>query len=194
MATELFNKLYNAKKHGVGNVVSTQKYVRDFANGGFYIEDVENFTLVQGALTPTDATAMVNGASMVIGGAGELHVKQFVDETTPERIFLAAGVERRYSELEGIEDFYNGMGEKQRVVFLTVGLLFDTSSYEPKVAGTPIAVGDKVFFDTAKKKFVVDNGAEATDHPVFFQVRRTEEDTTYTLGQPLIRLEVIKGV
>ena len=194
MATKAFNTLSKLDVRSVGNLVSAQQFIQDYANGAFFTEDVDNFHLVQGKLSANDVTVTVSGKSVNIGGANELQVKAFTDETDAAHIFLTAGVERTYLPQDGIAQFYNGAGEKQRVVYLTKGLLFDASAYEHATAGTEIKVGDKAFYDAAKKKFVVDPTATATDNPVFFEVRRTELDTDYTLGQPTIRLVVVKGV
>lgn len=194
MATKAFNQLSQVDKHSVGNLVSAQQYIRDFANGAFFTEDVENFHLVQGKLSDQDVTAMVNGKSVNIGGANELQVKYLSDETNPVNIFLTAGVEASPVVTDGIPQFYNGAGEKQRVVYLTNGLQFDVSAYEHVTPDTAPKVGDSVYYDTVAKKWKVDPAATDATYPVFFKVRRTEADTTYTLGQPTIRLVVVKGV
>lgn len=194
MATQAFKQIGTLDKHSVGNLVSAQQYIRDFANGAFFTEDIENFTLVQGVLSPDDVTATVNGAQVVIGGANQLQVKKFETETMASKIFLTAGVERVYAPLDGIEQFYNGMGERQRVVYLTHGLIFDTSAFENSVVGAEVKVGDKVKYDTTKQKFVIDNTFDPTTAPVAFEVLRTEGDIEYTLGQPTVRLVVVKGV
>jgi hypothetical protein len=194
MATQNFNRLSQQDVHSVGNLVSAQQYIQDYANGAFFTEDVDNFHLVQGKLSADDVTVTVNGAQVNIGGANEIQVKYLNDETDPNHIFLTAGVERVHLPQDGISQFYNGAGDKERVVYLTHGLLFDVSAYEHATPGTEVKVGDKVFYDTTKKKFVVDPSATADAYPVFFEVRRTEADTQYTLGQPTIRLVVIKGV
>lgn len=194
MATLAFNNLGQYDVRSTGNLASAQKYIRDFANGGFFIEDVDNFHLVQGELSKEDFEMDVNGTMINFEGKGELHVKGLDDETNPEKIFLTAGVERRYLPQDGIAQYYNGVGEKARVVYLTVGLQFDVSAYEHATPGTAVEVGDKVKYDTATKKWVVDPTYDGSADPVAFEVRRTEADVPSILGQPLIRLVVTKGV
>lgn len=194
MATKAFNNLNIFDVRSTGNLASAQKYIRDFANGAFFIEDVDNFHLVEGALSKEDFSMDVNGTMVNFGGAGELHVKAFDTETNPEKIFLTAGVERRYLPQDGIAQYYNGVGEKARVVYLTVGLQFDVSAYVHATPGTPVEVGDKVFYDKVAKKWTVNPTYDASADPIAFEVRRTEADVPSTLGQPLIRLVVTKGV
>ena len=180
MATQASRNLSLQDKHTVGNLVSSRKYIKDYPNGALYTEDVDNFHLVELSYNAT---------------LGEPEVKYLTDVTKKaDEVFLSCGVEIRFLEWEPIDAFFNGKGEKQRIVYLTQGLMFDTSAFEKDTTITgEIQTGNFAHYDTTKKKFVIHDGsvpAYATAG-VKFVVRRTEADTMFTLGQPMVRLVVL---
>lgn len=182
MATNAFRALTKKDKRTVGNLVSTHKYIRDFANGGLYVEDVDNFHLVEGAFNAL---------------TGEFEVKYLTDKTKDaQHTFLAAGVEQRFLVQDGIEQFFNGQGERQRIVYLTNGLIFDTSAYTLNSDVSALAAGQKAHYDTATKKFLVHDGTHAdyATATIKLEVKSSENDVAYTLGQPMVRFVVIAGV
>lgn len=177
MATQATRDLATQAKHTVGNLVSTRKYIKDFANGGLYTEDVDNFHLVEGSYNPT---------------SGEFEVKRLTDNTKPaSETFLAAGAEVRFLPWENQAAFFNGKGDKERIVYLTQGLMFDTSAFEKDVTVTgEIVTGNKAHYDTTKKLFVVHDGSHAgyAIASVKFAVRRSVGNI---LSQPTVRLVVL---
>lgn len=179
MATTATRNIGKEDLHSVGNLVSTRKHIQDLANGALYTEDVDNFHLVE---VEFDATS------------GEPQAKYLTDVTKDKaNVFLSAGVERRFLDYEPIGAFFNGKGDKERVVYLTTGLIFDTSAFELNAGITEAKVGNFAHYDTAKKKFLIHDGT-ATGYDtasVKFVVRRNEADTRYTLGQPMVRLIVL---
>lgn len=180
MATLGARQLGNYEKHSVGNLVSTRKHIQDLANGALFTEDVDNFHLVEVEFNPT---------------SGEPEAKYLTDVTLDKsKVFLTAGVERRFLPTEDIDAFFNGKGDKERVVYLTQGLIFDVSAFEKDATITgEITTGHFAHYDTAKKLFLVHDGTATgyADASVKFVVRRNEADTRYTLGQPTIRLIVL---
>lgn len=181
MATELQRALSNqANKHSVGNLVSTRKHIQDLANGALYVEDVDNFHLVEIEFSAT---------------SGEPEAKYLTDNTIDKsKIFLSAGMDgQRFNAGEEISGFFNGVGEKQRVVYLTQGLIFDTSAFELDATVTEVAVGNFAHYNPATKKFVIHDGTNAdyANASVKFVVRRNESETMFTLGQPMVRLIVL---
>ena len=162
MATQASRNLAKQDLHSVGNLVSTRKHIMDFANGGLYVEDVDNFHLVQGELSAT---------------SGEMEVKYLTDATHPkEMTFLSAGSEYHNLPFETIESFFNGKGDKERIVYLTQGLIFDTSAFEPDTGIAPedIKAGHFAHYDPTKKAFLIHDGAHAdyATASVKFMVRR----------------------
>lgn len=174
MATQAFRALTQKDKRTVGNIVSTHKYVKDIANGALFAEDVENFHL----------------AEIEYNENGERIAKYLTDAT--KKGYLVASVERRYLG-ENLSEFFNGKDERGRIVYLTDGLIFDTSAYE--LSGVAeLKTGQKAHYDVATKKYLIHDGSHAdfaTAHDKFI-VRSSEADIQYTLGVPTVRLVVEK--
>lgn len=180
MATLASRQLANQPLHTVGNLISSRKYIKDYPNGAVYTEDVDNFHLVELSYNATTS---------------EPEVKYLTDVTkTNTDVFLSCGVEQRFLEWESIGHFFNGKDEKQRIVYLTQGLMFDTSAFTKDATVTgDIQTGNHAHYDPTTKKFIIHDGtlpAYATAG-VKFVVRRNEADTMYTLGQPTVRLVVL---
>lgn len=171
MATQSFVALTAKGEHEVGNLVSSHFYIQDFPNGALFVEDVDNFTLVEAELNAEN---------------GEMEAKALTD-VTKENQFLVAAVERCFLG-ETMAHFFVGEGERGRIVYLHKGLMFDTSAFELKDV-EEAKVGMKAYFDVAKKKFIIDEVGNA-DAFVKFAVRRVEADTMYALGKPMVRLVV----
>ena len=100
MATQAFRALTSKGTHEVGNLVSTQKYIKDVANGALFVEDADNFTLVE---------AEVNAKN------GEFEAKPLTN-ATKKNAFLVAAVERCFLG-ESIDHFCVGKGERGRIVY-----------------------------------------------------------------------------
>lgn len=149
--------------HVVGSLNSWK--VRTLAHGAKCAEDIDNFTI----------------AELGFDEEGQRIAKQLSDANN--KGYLIASPERRYMG-EAIDEFFNGEGDYARIVYLDEGLRFETSAFEGD-----LKVGQEVAFDPASKKFVAVGEGGARDK---FLVVNTEEDLDYTLGAPLVRLEVIK--
>lgn len=176
MASKKFNALTQIDKHTVGNLVSSHQYIQDIPYGAKALEDVDNFHIVE--LSFVD---------------GERSFKGLTDVTHEQ--FLVAAVERRLLNPmldEGIIEFYNGVGERARIIRLQKGLIFDTSAFSN---AADIKQGDKAHYDPATKKFIIHDGTHAdfTKAEKQFQVLSDEDNLEYTLGAPMVRLEVTKG-
>lgn len=172
MATKAFNSLTKKQKFTVGNVVSSHAYIQDIPNGVLYTEDVENFHPVE----------------VSYDAEGNRVAKGLTDST--KESFLANSVERRYLN-EDIAEFYNEAGERGRVLFFSKGLRFDVSAYDA-TGVTAIKAGQSAHYDTTAKKYVIHDGTHANYATAFtkFEVASSEDNLEYTLGAPMVRLEV----
>ncbi len=180
MASKKFNALTQIDKHTVGNLVSSHQYIQDIPYGAVALEDVDNFHIVELSFEE-----------------GERSFKYLTDVANEQ--FLVAAVERRLLNPmlnEGIIEYYNGKGERARIIRLKKGLIFDTSAFDATaVAATGIEKGNKCHYDPATKKFLIHGGTHAdfATADKQFQVLSDEDNLEYTLGAPMVRLEVIKG-
>jgi len=173
MATKALQALTNPDVHAVGNLNSIK--VKTVTNGALYTEDVDNFTVIE----------------LGFNEDGERTAKQLSDKAN--KGYLAAGVERRYLN-ENLSAFYNGKGERHRVVIFEEGYTrFDTSAFDLNEGVSEIKKGMVAHFDVAKKKFIISSAdaphADYAGSRNKFLVVANEADTAYTLGQPTVRLE-----
>ena len=176
MATQAFRALTSKGTHEVGNLVSTQKYIKDVANGALFTEDVDNFTLVEAEFNAKN---------------GEFEAKSLTD-ATKKNVFLVAAVERCFLG-EPMSHFFVAKGERGRIVYLTQGLIFDSSAYSLDTsANGKITAGQKAHFDTATKKFIIHKGAHSgyATASVKLTVKSGEDNLSYTLGKPMVRFIV----
>ncbi|KON87348.1 hypothetical protein AF332_11265 [Sporosarcina globispora] len=171
MASRILKALQQVGTHAVGNLNSLK--VKTVANGAL-IEgaDVDNFTLVELGFN-TD---------------GERVAKQL--SAVDKKAYLVAAPETRYLG-EAMADFYNAVGERARIVILEEGYTrFDTSAF----TGAPTN-GKVAHFDPTSKKFLIHDGTHAdyATAKAKFLVVSNEDDMEYTIGQALVRLEVIEA-
>lgn len=173
MATQAFHAYKNKDVRTVGNVTSSHAYVQDIPNGAVLLEDVDNFTLVE----------------LSFDANGERAASSLTD--VAKKGYLIASPERRYLG-ELISEFYNGEGERGRIIILTEGLRFESSAFELSVV-TEVEKGQFAHFDPATKKFLIHDGTHADYANAVNKllVVSNEEDITYTLGFPMVRFEVI---
>lgn len=178
MATKTQVSLTQKEYHAIGNLNSLK--VKTVANGAL-VEgaNVDNFTLVE----------------LGFNADGERTAKQL--SAKDKKAYLIASPETRYLG-EELGEFYNAVGERSRIVILEPGYTrFDTSAFTKNDGVTTIANGQVAHFDVATKKFIISDPASA--HADFsgssaqFLVVSNEDDIVYTLGQPTVRLEVIKA-
>lgn len=167
-------------KHAVGNL---NNWNNDVVNEGAIVADltIENFSIVELGF---DAIT------------GERNCKYLTDQT--QKGYLIAAVEDYMEEYgEDVGNFYNEKGERARIVILNPRLTrIDVSKFvldNTALGALPIANNMKVFWDVAKKAYVVCNGATvnasyATAGNKFVVVN---PDSGTLDGQALIRLEVI---
>jgi hypothetical protein len=178
MASRILKALQEVGTHAVGNLNSLK--IKTVANGAKVVgADVDNFTLVE----------------LGFDGTGERTAKQLANKAN--KAYLIASPETRYLG-EEIADFYNAVGERARIVLLEAGYTrFETSAFSLNAGVTEIANGQVAHFDVTTKKFII--SAAGTAHADYatssaqFVVVSNEEDMEYTLGQPMVRLEVAKA-
>lgn len=174
MATKAFQALTEKDQHTVGNINSSSLYVKDIPNGVKFKADADNFTLVELAFENGERVASPLSAVTKQG-------------------YLVASPERRYLD-EDIDAFYVGAGEYGRIIHLDKGIRFETSAFTLNTGVTELAVGLSAHFDPTSKKFIVHDGTHADFATAVnqFVVVAGQEDVRYTLGQPLVKLEVVK--
>lgn len=174
MATKAFKALTEKDLHTVGNVTSSHDYLQDIPHGAIMTEDVDNFTLVE----------------LGFNADGERTATPLSDKT--KKGFLVASPERRYLG-ENLGEFYNGKGERGRILVQKELIRFDASNYDATaVVSTGIKSGQVAHFDTTTKKYVISDGSHADFATAGnkYTVVSDEKDITYTLGQPTVRFEI----
>lgn len=167
MATDRIKNFDKYEKRTTGNINSWK--VRTLPHGAKCTEDIDNFVIVE----------------LGFNEEGQRTASYLTDVT--KKGYLIASPERRYMG-ENIDEFYNGEGEMARIIFLDEGVRFQTSAY----TGEPEA-GKFAHFDPTTKKFLIHDGThEDFDRAVDkFLVVEYEDDNEYTLGSPLVKLEVM---
>jgi len=184
MATRIMKAYEEKGQHSVGNLNSIK--VKTVAHGAIATEDVDNFTAVE----------------LGFNAEGERTFSQLTDVT--KKTYLVAAPEIRYMGEEMV-DFFNGAGDRARIVVLESAYTrFESSAFtldSGDATATParsavvsINNGQVAHFDPTSKKFIV--SASTTSHPDYatasakFLVVANEEDLDYTLGAQTVRLEV----
>lgn len=169
MATEKLRKFNEYEKHATGNLNSWK--IRTLNHGATVTENIDNFTIVE----------------LGFGEDGERTASQLTD--VANKGYLIATPERRYMN-ESIDEFFNGEGEMARIIYLDEGVRFQTSAFTPD---GDVTAGQNAHFDPATKKFLLHDGTHA-DYATAedkFVVVDGEDDLEYTLGAPLVKLEVL---
>ncbi|MCA1021639.1 hypothetical protein [Halobacillus litoralis] len=173
MATRQFKAHQEKGNHEVGNLSSLK--VKTVAHGAICGEDIDNFTIVE----------------LSHNAEGERVAVQLTDAT--KKGYLIASPETRYMG-EDFVDYYNGEGERARIVILEPHYTrFDSSAFD--AAGvSEIKNGQVAYFDPSSKKFVILPAGTAdatyTGAADKFLVVSNEEDIEYTLGKATVRFEV----
>ncbi|MFJ3388771.1 hypothetical protein [Lysinibacillus sp. NPDC086135] len=172
MTTKAFKALTEKDLHTVGNVTSSHDYLQDIPHGAIMTEDVDNFTLVE----------------LGFNADGERTATPLSDKT--KKGYLVASPERRYLG-ESLGEFYNGKGERGRILIQKEGIRFDASNFDAK-AVKDIKAGQVAHFDIDTKEFVISDGTHADFETAGnkYTVVLSENDIQYTLGQPTVRFEV----
>lgn len=176
MTTQRFKIATGAgEQHAVGNLVSMDKYIQDVPNGAIATADTDNFSLVK----------------LGFDANGERTFSPLTAAT--ERSFLLAAVEVRYID-EKITEFYVGQGERARIIHLQEGLQIGVSAFALNTGITAVTPGQKAHWDVATKKYLLHDGTHAgyATANVKFEVIADQPDIAYTLGVPMVILEVTK--
>lgn len=138
MASEVLKALTDKKsKHVVGSLNNAN--IRMVNQGAVAEADIDNYMVVE-------------------SGFSEEGVRTFklLSDIT-KKGFLVASPENVMSDLgENISGFYNGKGERGRLVIQDFGLRFECSNVVASDGSSPIKVGQAAYFDPEKKVFVVD--------------------------------------
>ena len=149
-------------------------------------------TITNGALIE-EANGISNYTMVELGfnAEGERICKQITAKD--KKTYLIASVERRL-ETEELVDFYNGNGDRGRIVIPRNGLRFQSSAYSLNAGVTEIVNGLVAHFDPTTKKYII--SASATAHidyagsNVKLLVVSDDLDLEYTAGKTLVRFEV----
>lgn len=97
-----------------------------------------------------------------------------------------------------MRDFYNGVGEHARIVILEPAYTrFDVSAFSFNTGVTEVKQGQVAHFDIATQKYILSDPTspheDYADSSAKFLVVNNEDDLVYTMGQKLVRLEVIEA-
>jgi hypothetical protein len=177
MASRLVKALITKGTHSVGSINSWK--IRTLPYGAIIdTADVDNFTIVE----------------LGFNANGERIAKQLSNKTT--KGYLIAAPERRYVDGEQMCDFYNEVGEAARIIFLELGVRFETSAFTLNAGVTDLINGQVAHFDVTTKKFIISTAGTAhADYATSanqFLVVANDDETMTIDGQTLVRLEVTK--
>lgn len=178
MSTRQQAVLTTRGSHSVGNLNSLK--IKTVAQGALVTDaDIDNFLLVE----------------LGFNEDGERTCKVLSDST--KKSYLIASPEIRYMG-EEINDFYNAVGERARIVILEPGYTrFESSAFDATGVSNTVANGQVAYFDTTAKKFKIlpANTADETyaAAKAKFLVVASEDDVEYTLGFPTVRFEVAEA-
>lgn len=174
MSTQKQKTLTDPTVFNVGTINSWK--VRTIANGAIVAATpIDNFTVVE----------------LSFNSDGERIATQLSDVKNKQ--YLIAAVERRYLD-EQLEEFYNEVGERARIVIFDEGVRFETSAYTLNTGNTEVTKGDVAHFDPASKSYIV--SASGSAHAGYatastkFTVVGDEDDTAGNFNKSTIRLEV----
>lgn len=191
MSSNVLEALKNLRSnlHNVGSLNNWGKTVLN--QGAIAKEKMDNFTLV---------TLEFNTTS------GEREAALLTDNR--KKGYLVASPEEYMREYESISSFFNGKGERVRIVTLESGVRFECSNVDfhqktgDAIASThPLKNGQHAHYDHASKKFIISNHTSAdpsggTNMHNEYQnaankVVLVDKDCTSIDGQTVYRFEVI---
>lgn len=191
MSSNVLEALKNLRSnlHNVGSLNNWGKTVLN--QGAIAKEKMDNFTLV---------TLEFNATS------GEREAAPLADNA--KKGYLVASPEEYMREYESISSFFNGQGERVRIVTLESGVRFECSNVDfqqktgnAPASGHPLKNGQHAHYDHASKKFIISNDATAnpsnnTGMHTGYQgavnkVVLVDKDCTSIDGQTVYRFEVI---
>ncbi|AKO91916.1 hypothetical protein BEH_07255 [Priestia filamentosa] len=176
MTTRHMKALTEVGNHEIGNLNSLK--VKTVAHGAIVVgADVDNFTLVE----------------LGYNAEGERTCKQLSD--VAKKSYLIATPEDRYLG-EQLVDFYNGVGDRARIVVLEAAYTrFDSSAFVLDATAPKVTNGQKAHWDVAAKKFRIHDGSHVdyATASAKFEVVSNEDDLEYTNGKEQVRFEVIEA-
>lgn len=138
MASEVLKALINQKeKHVVGSLNNAD--IRTVNQGAIAEADIDNYMIVE----------------LGFNEEGERTFKLLSDVT--HKGYLVASPENYMKELgENISGFFNGKGERGRIVIQDFGKRFECSNVVASDGSSAIKNGMEAYFDPEKKQFIVD--------------------------------------
>ena len=142
MSSNLLKAMKNLRQnlHNVGNLNNWKK--KSLNQGAIALSNMDNFTLVQVSFNAA--------GERVVDHIGAIGTKGW----------LVATPEEYMQEYETISSFYNGTGEKVRIVKMTPGMRFECSNIILEHQDTtlhPIKNGALAYYYHVEKKFVICN-------------------------------------
>ena len=183
MSSNMLQALSNLRKN-LHNVGSLHNWNKKSLNQGAVVSggSIDNFELVQLGFDQ-----------------GERICTAIADNATKGH--LIATPEDYLEQYETISSFYNGVGERARIVRLEPGVRFECSNFavdQDNLNDHPIKVGQVVHYETQEpgkeKKFLISNNANNQPHGSYQAAENkfyvVEVNTTSIDGQQVIRLEV----
>ena len=173
MASEVLRALVEKKnKHVVGSLNNAD--LRTINQGAIAEADLDNYMIVE----------------LGFNEEGERTFKLLTD--VKKKGFLLASPENYMKELgENISGFFNGKGERGRILVQKLGERFECSNVVASDGSSPIKNGMEAYFDPAKKQFIVDvkkNDEKLATAGNKYIVVDAEGNTLG--GQQTIRLEI----
>lgn len=191
MSSNVLEALKNLRSnlHNVGSLNNWGKTVLN--QGAIAKEKMDNFTLV---------TLGFNATS------GEREATPLANNTT--KGYLVASPEEYMREYESISSFFNGKGERVRIVTLESGVRFECSNVDfhqktnnAPTDGHPLKNGQHAHYDYDSKKFIISNHTSADPsggtnmhtgyRDAVNKVVLVDKDCTSIDGQTVYRFEVI---
>mgnify|MGYP006978917743 CR=1 FL=1 len=190
MSSNVLEALKNLRSnlHNVGSLNNWGKTVLN--QGAIAKEKMDNFTLV----------------TLGFDANGEREASLLTDNT--KKGYLVASPEEYMREYESISSFFNGQGERVRIVTLESGVRFECSNVDfqqktgnAPASGHPLKNGQHAHYDHTSKKFIISNNTAANPsggtgmHNEYQnaanKVVLVDKDCTSIDGQTVYRFEVI---
>ena len=189
MSSNVLETLKNLRSnlHNVGSLNNWGKTALN--QGAVAKEKMDNFTLV----------------TLGFNASGEREAALLTNNTTKR--YLVASPEEYMREYESISSFFNGQGERVRIVTLEPGVRFECSNVDfdqktnnAPASGHPLKNGQHAHYDYASKKFMISNHTSAAPgggnmnagyQNAANKVILVDKDCVSIDGQTVYRFEVI---
>lgn len=181
MSSNVLKAMKNLRQnlHNVGSLNQWRK--KTLNQGAIALSDMDNFTLVTVSFDQATGERVVD------------HIPGFGTKG-----WLVVSPEEYIQEYETISSFYNGQGERVRIVKMNPGMRFECSNFMLENEDTtqfPVKNGMVVYYEHRNKKFIVSNqtlgGAGA--YPLAAnKLVVVDANCTSIDGQPIMRFEVVQ--